>query len=365
MTHLAELIQQVADAIFMPWVVVALFASGAFLTIRLGLVQVVRFPEAVREMFATRHEAGATGALAPFQAFMTALAGSIGTGNIIGVATAIVSGGPGALFWIWMFGFVAMAIKFCEASLGLRYRVVHGATVLSGPMYYLRDGVGQPWLAWLFALVAGVACLFTTPFTQTNSVAVVLDSQIEQVVPSAAPIVFGGVEIDRERLVIGVVIAVLTWLVIIHGVKSIGAVAARLSPLKVALYLVGGMIVIATHMQELPGVLATVFSEAFSPRAAVGTAAGVGVWQAIRYGLARGVYANEAGFGTAAVAYGTAQSTRPDQQGLNAVMEVFIISFVTSTISALVVLVTGASPRCPPWAAGWRRSRSSCSATRR
>ena len=342
MNQLAELIQQTADALFMPWVVIALFASGAFLTIRLGFVQVVRFPEAVREMFAPRQQATAAGALAPFQAFMTALAGSIGTGNIIGVATAIVSGGPGALFWIWVFGFVAMAIKFCEASLGLRYRVVQGETVLSGPMYYLRDGLGQPWLAWLFALIAGVACLFTTPFTQTNSVAVVLDSQIEQLVPSAAPIHLGGFEVDPERLIIGVVVAVLTWLVIIRGVKSIGAAAARLSPLKVTLYLVGGLIVIATHVQELPGVLSLVFSEAFSPRAAVGTAAGVGVWQAIRYGLARGVYANEAGFGTAAVAYGTAQSARPDQQGLNAVMEVFIISFVTSTISALVVLVTGA-----------------------
>jgi AGCS family alanine or glycine:cation symporter len=141
-----------------------------------------------------------------FQAFMTALAGSIGTGNIAGVATAIVKGGPGALFWIWVYGFLAMAIKFAEASLGLHYRVAHGEQVLSGPMYYLRDGLKAPWLAWLFALIAGVACLFTTPFTQPNSVALVINS-----------------EFGVPKLAVGIVLAILTWLVIVRGVKSIGA----------------------------------------------------------------------------------------------------------------------------------------------
>jgi len=322
MDQLEALVQIAADQL-VPWMVGILMLTGVLLTVRLGFVQFRRFPEAVRETVASR-QSGASGALAPLQAFMTALAGSIGTGNIAGVATAIVSGGPGALFWIWCYGLVAMAIKFAEASLGLHFRVARGEQVLSGPMYYLRDGLGSPALAWVFALIAGVACLFTTPFTQPNSVALVLES-----------------EFGLRPWLVGVVLAVLTWMVIVRGVKSIGRAAEKLSPLKVGLYLVGGLIVIGMNAARLPEVLALVFREAFSTDAAVGTAAGAGVWAAMRYGLARGVYANEAGYGTAAVAYGTAKSAHPEQQGLNAVMEVFIISFVTSSISALSILLTG------------------------
>jgi len=327
MPDLAPLIQRAADAMFMPWTVGLLLAVGAFLTLRLGVVQVVRLPMAVRTMVASQ-QAGAGGALTPFQAFMTALAASIGTGNIAGVATAIVSGGPGALFWIWCYGFFATAIKFTEAVLGVQFRVLRGDTVASGPMYYLRDGLRSRWLAATYALIAAVAALTTTPFTQPNSMTVVLQS-----------------EFATPTWAAGVAIAVLTWLVIIGGVKSIGRAAEKLSPLKVGLYLAGGLIVIGAHAGRLPEVVATVFREALSFRAAAGTAAGLGVMTALRYGLARGIYANEAGYGTAAVAYGTARSTRPEQQGLNAVMEVFIISFVTSSISALTILVSGVAQR--------------------
>lgn len=315
-------IQSIADAVFMPWIVLTLLGTGVFLTIRLRFVQVVRLPEAFRTVQA-QGQSDAGGALPPFQAFATALAASIGMGNIAGVATAIVSGGPGALFWIWAYGFLATAIKFSEAVLGLQFRVSSHGLVAAGPMYYLRDGMKQPWLAGLFALVAGVAALTTTPFTQPNSMALVLDTQLG--IPTWAA---------------GVGIAGLTWLVIIGGIKSIGRAAERLAPLKVGLYLAGGLVVIFTHLERLPAVIALVFEEAFSMRAATGSAAGIGVLVAIRYGLARGVYANEAGYGTAAVAYGTAQSRHPTQQGLNAVMEVVIISFITSNVSALSILLT-------------------------
>lgn len=320
---IASLIQRTADALFMPWIVVILIGTGLYLTIRLRAVQVVRLAEAFKTMLASQ-QAGAGGALTPFQAFMTALAASIGTGNIAGVATAIVSGGPGALFWIWVYGFFATAIKFSEAVLGLTFRQVVGDRVSSGPMYYLRDGLRSPWLASTYALVAAVAALTTTPFTQPNSMAVVLES-----------------EFGLPTWAAGVGIAILTWLVIVGGVKSVGRAAEKLSPLKVSLYLLGGLVVILGHITRVPEVLALVVREAFSLQAAAGSAAGIGVMVAIRYGLARGIYANEAGYGTAAVAYGTAKSTRPEQQGLNAVMEVFIISFVTSTISAMAILVTG------------------------
>jgi AGCS family alanine or glycine:cation symporter len=306
----------------MPWLVVLLLASGLYLTLRYRVVQVRRFGDALAA-FIGREDAGASGVLSPFQAFMTALAATIGTGNIAGVAAGIVSGGPGALFWIWCYGFFATALKFSEAVLGVTFRESSERGTKTGPMYYLRDGLKRPGLAWIYALVAGVAALTTTPFTQTNSIALVLNTTLG--VPK-----WGS----------GVAVAVLTWLVIIGGIRSIGRAAEKLTPIKVGLYLAGGIFVILSFASHIPEVLALVVREAFSTRAVAGGSLGFLV--AMRFGLARGMYANEAGYGTAAVAYGTAQSRRPVQQGLNAVMEVFIVSFVTSTISAMTILLTGA-----------------------
>ena len=318
---LARAIFWCADAIFGPWTMALLLGSGIFLTIRYRLVQVVHFGEALRTVVPPQ-QSGSAGALSPFQAFMTALAASIGTGNIAGVATAVVSGGPGAVFWIWCYGFFATTIKFSEAVLGLRFRRAGEGRLQTGPMHYLRDGLGMPRLAWTYAFVAGVACLTTTPFTQPNSMAVVLESQL-----------------GIPTLVSGAAIAVLAWAVIIGGITSIGRVAEKLAPLKVSLYVLGGVVVIATHAARIPETLGLIVREAFSMKAAAG--GGLGMLVAMRYGLARGIYANEAGYGTAAVAYATARSQQPVQQGLNAVMEVFIISCVTSSISALTILLSG------------------------
>ncbi len=299
-----------------------LLGAGVFLTVRLRFVQVRRLPEALRAMLPARSTAA--GALTPFQAFMTALGASIGTGNIAGVATAVVSGGPGAVFWIWAYGFFATAIKFTEAVLGIRYRTVLGDRVLAGPMRYLEAGIGSRALGLTYALLAGIAALTTTPFTQPNSIAVVFESVLK--IPPR---------------VTGVGLAILTALVVLGGVKSIGRAAEKLAPLKIGLYLAGGLVVIIAHAANLPGVFALIFREAFSLQSVTGGALGIGMLRAMRYGLARGIYANEAGYGTAAVAYGTAQSDAPVKQGLAAVMEVFIVSFVTSSISALVVLASG------------------------
>jgi AGCS family alanine or glycine:cation symporter len=317
---LANLIQSTADILFVPTLVIVLFGSGLFLTVRLGAVQVRRLGDAARAFFA-RSGGAADGALSPFQAFMTALAATIGTGNIAGVAVGIVSGGPGTLFWIWAYGLFAAAIKFAEAVLGLTFRQARGEHIQSGPMFYLRDGLRSPVLALAYAIVAGIAALTTTPFTQTNSIALVMNTQV-------------GVPL----WISGVAIAILTWLVIIGGIKSIGRAAAKLTPLKVGLFLAGALVVIAGSVSKIPDVLEMVFREAFTTQSAMG----FGIFAAMRYGLARGLYANEAGYGTAAVAYGTARSNTPIQQGLNAVMEVFIVSFGTCTLTALTVLLTGA-----------------------
>jgi alanine or glycine:cation symporter, AGCS family len=317
---LADLVQSAADWLFVPVLVVVLFGTGLFLTVRLGFVQVTRFGEAVRAFFGGRGGT-AGGVLTPFQAFMTALGTTIGTGNIAGVAAGIVSGGPGVLFWIWCYGFFATAIKFSEAVLGPSFRETAGTDVVrSGPMYYLRDGLKSPVLAMTYAVVAGIAALTTTPFTQTNSIALVANTQV-----------------GIPRWVSGVVIAVLTWLVIIGGIKAIGRAFEKLAPAKIGIYLVGSLIVIVTFASRIPEVLTMVFREAFTTQSAMG----FGMFTAIRYGLARGLYANEAGYGTAAVAYGTARSERPAQQGLNAVMETFIVSFGTCTLTALVVMLSG------------------------
>jgi AGCS family alanine or glycine:cation symporter len=324
---LARAVFRASDLVYGPWTIALLLGIGLYLTVRLRFVQVRRLRDAARSFVPSASEGG--GALSPFQAFMTALAATIGVGNIAGVATAIVSGGPGALFWIWCYGFFATAVKFVEAVLGVHFRKLGSERLSAGPMHYLRDGLGLRRLGWLYALVAGIAALTTTPFTQPNSIAVVLESQFRV-----------------STLATGVAVAVVTWLVIVGGVKSIGRAAEKLSPAKVILYLAGGLLVIVLHADRLPATLALVFREAFSLRAASGSAAGMGVVVAIRYGLARGMYANEAGYGTAAFVYGTARSRRPARQGLAAVMEVFVISFLTSSVSALSILVTGV------WASG-------------
>ena len=297
--QLASLIDTAATWLFTYLVMGLLLGAGLFLTVRFGVVQIRRLPEAIRAMVARQSAGASGGVLSPFQAFMTALAASIGTGNIAGVATAI---------------------KFAEAVLGVKYRETHGDTLRCGPMYYLRDGLKSPALAWTYALVAGVAALTTTPFTQPNSIAIAVNS------------VFG-----IPTYAVGIMVAILTWIVIIGGVKSIGRAAEKLAPLKVGLYLIGGITVIAIHAERVPYVLSMVVREAFTTQSAMG----FGIFVAMRYGIARGVYANEAGYGTAAVAYGTAKTTNPAQQGLQAVMEVFIVSFVTATISAMTILVSG------------------------
>lgn len=322
--NLSRAINAASNFVWGPWTMALLLGTGLFLTLRFRGIQVL----GLRDAFAAlRAKPGARGegVLSPFQAFMTSLAGSVGTGNIAGVATAVVSGGPGAVFWIWCYGFFAAAIKFAEAVLGVKYQRTEGAAFSAGPMLYLEHGLKMRWLALTYGIVAGVAALVTTPFTQPNSIAVVFQSQFG--VPPWTS---------------GVVLAVLTWAVVIGGAKSVGLAAEKLAPLMVGLYLAGGLVVIFAHLAAVPAVIALIFREAFSLGAAGGGVAGVGVMVAMRYGLARGIYANEAGYGTAAVAYGSARSDRPRVQGLNAIIEVFVVSFVTSSVSALTILVSGA-----------------------
>jgi AGCS family alanine or glycine:cation symporter len=321
---LTRAVTAASNFIWGPWTIALLLGTGLFLTLRYRFVQIRRLPDALRALGSGDASGKGAGALSPFQAFMTGLGASVGTGNIAGVATAIVTGGPGAVFWIWCYGFFATTIKLTEAMLAVRFRSDRGERLSTGPMHYLEQGIGSRKLGMFYAVVAGIAALTTTPFTQPNSVAVVFHS-----------------ELGVPTWIVGVVIAVLVASVMIGGVKSVGRVASKLAPTMVSLYLIGGLIVIVAFAGRIPETLALIFREALTGRAAVGGTAGVGIMVAMRYGLARGIYANEAGYGTAAVAYGTAKTDRPAHQGLNAMVEVFIVSFVTSTISAMTVLLSG------------------------
>ena len=319
-----------AGLVWGPATVVLLMGTGIYLSLRLRFTHLRRFHLGCRYAFrsvAGKQTGGSDlpGMISPWQSMMTMLCGAIGNGNIAGVSTAIAVGGPGAIFWMWACGLFAMAIKYSEAILGLRYREqLPGGGTGGGPMYYLRNGVRSPLLAWLFAFLAGIAAMTTGPLAQTNSMALALNTA------------FG-----IPQWVSGAAIAVAAWLVIIGGIKSIARLAEKLVPLKIILYVGGCLYVIFAHAQLLPQTVALILKSAFTPTAAAGGFAGASVLLAARLGAARGLYANEAGLGTAGMAYGAARSLTPVRQGLIAMVDVFVITFVTCTMTALVVTITG------------------------
>jgi AGCS family alanine or glycine:cation symporter len=330
---MSEFWAQAAALVWGPATVVLLVGTGIYLSIRLKFTHLRRFRLGWR--FAaqgrtvparTQAEASAPpGDISPWQSMMTMLAGAIGNGNIAGVATAIAVGGPGAVFWMWASGLFAMATKYSEAVLGLKFREqMADGSVAGGPMYYLRNGVRSPALAWIFAFLAGMAAMTTGPLAQTNSMALVLNT-----------------EFHIPKWLTGAGVAIAAWLVVIGGIKSIARFSEKLVPLKIVLYVGGSLYIILTHVQLLPQTVVLILKSAFTPTAMIGGFSGASVLLAARLGAARGLYANEAGLGTAGMAYGAARSRDPVRQGLIATVDVFIITFVTCTMTALVVTITG------------------------
>jgi AGCS family alanine or glycine:cation symporter len=302
--------------------------TGIYLSFRLGFRHLLECRVAWRTAWQSAGKADdsrGAGEISTWQSMMTMLAGAIGNGNIAGVATAVATGGPGAIFWMWLSGVFAMATKYSEAVLGVRYRRRQDdGAVAGGPMHYLAAGVGSKPLAWLYAFLAGTAAMTTGPIAQTNSMALVLHSEF-QIPPWLS----------------GAGIAIATWLVVIGGIRSIARFSEKLVPLKIVLYVGGCAYVILANAAAIPSTIALIFRHAFTPVAALGGFAGASVMMAARLGAARGLYANEAGLGTAAMAYGAARTEDPVRQGMIAMVDVFVITFVTCSMSALVVTVTG------------------------
>jgi len=306
---------------------VLILGVGLFLTLGLKLLTILRIPFGFKLLWQGRIPGG-KGEISPFNALMTSLAATIGTGNIAGVATAIYLGGPGAIFWMWMTALVGMATKYAEAVLAVRYREEdERGKFVGGPMYYIKNGLGKNW-AWMaatFALFAGIAGFGIGNMVQANSIANALNTSF------AIP-----------EWLTGVVLVFLIGAVLLGGIQRISTVAGKLVPFMAVAYIAAGSVVLLLNVEAIPGAFALIFTHAFTPTAATGGFAGAAVWAAIRFGVARGVFSNEAGLGSAPIAHAAAQSKGPVSQGLVAMLGTFIDTLVVCSFTALAILVTGA-----------------------
>jgi AGCS family alanine or glycine:cation symporter len=308
---------------------------GGLLTVATGVVQIRRFPLALRMVSKGAFQKSAAGAktITPFQALSTALASTVGNGNIGGVATAILIGGPGAVFWMWMTAMVGMATKYSEAVLGVHFRVTRESGELaSGPMYYITRGLGGSGLgktlAWLFAFFGCAAALFGTGnMAQSNTVARTFVAAVEAATGATVGL-----------WVPGILITVAVGLVLLGGIKRIAQVAERLVPSMILLYLTASIAYIVINAGHLPHVFNLIFTEAFTPTAAAGGFIGASVAQSIAAGVSRGVLSNEAGLGSAPIAHGIANVRHPAEQGVVGVFEVFIDTIVVCSMTAFVIL---------------------------
>ncbi|GGH06665.1 MAG TPA: sodium:alanine symporter family protein [Oceanicaulis sp.] len=314
-------------------ITIALLGTGVFTMIVLGGRPLKRLFPAFAELWAGRKKAG-EGEITPWQALSTALSGQVGTGNLAGVATAITLGGPGAIFWMWVTAIFGMALAYAESSLAVRFREKHpDGHYHGGPMYYIQNGLGKnwKWLAVLFCIGTILSALATGGAIQANSVT---QSAVE------ASTSLG---IDLPRWVVGALLAFLVFVVIIGGIKSIGTVAGRVVPFMAAAYILVALIILITHANEIPDAFVLIFTEAFGFREAAGGFAGYVILAAIRAGVARGLFSNEAGQGSAPIAHAAAQTSNPVKQGEIAMLGVFIDTMIICTMTALVILVVSGS----------------------
>jgi len=306
--------------------IILLVGTGLYLTIALRGIQFSKLGHSLYLGLIKRKEEDAgPGDISHFQALMTALSATVGTGNIAGVATAIAIGGPGALFWMWVTGLVGMATKYAEAVLAVKYRVKDElGNMCGGPMYYIEHGLGWKWLASAFALFAAVAAFGIGNMVQSNSVA----ASVEATFHIPGPIT-------------GIILAIATGAVLIGGIKSIGRVTGVLVPMMIVFYMLGSIAILVLHMDLIPGALALVFEKAFSATAASGGFAGAGVMLAIRMGVARGIFSNESGLGSAPIAAAAARTKHPVTQALVSMTQTFIDTLVVCTMTGLVILISG------------------------
>ncbi len=331
MEGITEFVSTINGFVWGTPMLVMILGVGLFLSFGLRLMPILKLGTGFKLLWSGRipdKDKQMKGEISPFNALMTSLSATIGTGNIAGVATAIFIGGPGALFWMWCTALVGMATKFSEAVLAVKYREVDdNGNHIGGPMYYIKNGLGSKW-AWLgtaFALFGSFAGFGIGNTVQANSVADALSSN------------FG-----VPTWVTGVVLMVLVGAVLMGGIKRIADVAGKLVPLMTVFYIAAGLSVIVVNAAAIPDAIALIVHSAFNPVAAQGGFAGAAVWAAVRFGVARGVFSNEAGLGSAPIAHAAAQTNNPVAQGLVAMLGTFIDTLVVCTITGLAIVVSGA-----------------------
>lgn len=320
MDKLNEILGSISGFLWGIPLIVLIVGSGIYLTIRVGALQLRLLPTALRLVFSKKHASDAEGDISQFQALTTALAATVGTGNIVGVATAVILGGPGAIFWMWFSAFFGMATKYSEAILAVRFRVKDSkGQMAGGPMYYLEHGLKQKWLAVLFALFGVLASFGIGNGTQSNSVAGVVNSTFK-----------------IDPWITGIILTIFVGLVILGGIQSIGKVTAVFVPVMALFYLVSGLIIIIMNITAVPEAFMTIIKMAFSGEAAAGGAIGA----AIRYGVARGVFSNEAGLGSAPIAAAAAKTDLPGRQALISMTQVFFDTFLICSITGLTIVMS-------------------------
>ena len=318
-----------------------IFGVGLYLSIRTHFLQIRKFPYAIKttigRMFRKRN--ASDGALTPFQAVCTALAATVGTGNIAGVAGAIAIGGPGAIFWMWVSALFGMCTKFAEVTLAVHFREINAnGELVGGPMYYIKNGLGKKWhwLAYLFAAFGVLTVFGTGNATQVNTITTAINSALlnYNIITEGA--------VSTSNLIIGIVIAILIAMILLGGIKRIGQVTEKLVPFMALLYIILGLGVVLLNIQNVPSVFASIFRGAFQPTAVTGGIIG-SMFISVKKGVSRGIFSNEAGLGTGSIAHACADTKKPVKQGMFGIFEVFTDTIVICTLTALVILCSGVS----------------------
>ena len=342
MLHTIESVNSVInDFIWGVPAMICIIGVGLYLSIRTGFLQIRKFGYAIQttigRMF--RKKEASDGALTPFQAVCTALAATVGTGNIAGVAGAIAIGGPGAVFWMWISAILGMCTKFFEVTLAVHFRERNAeGDLVGGPMYYIKNGLGKNWrwLAYLFAGFGVLTVFGTGNATQVNTITTAIDSALlnyHVISTDTVPVM---------NWIIGIAITFLVGLILLGGVKRIGQVTERLVPFMAVLYIVLALGVVVFHFQNIPAVFASIFEGAFHPSAVTGGVIG-SFFLSMKKGVSRGIFSNEAGLGTGSIAHACADTRKPVKQGLFGIFEVFADTIVICTLTALVILCSGVS----------------------
>lgn len=335
MEAVTEVVSKASDYLWNVILIILLCGTGIYFTIRLKFIQIRKFGEGFKLVFGNislKGEKGKNGEMTTFQSLATAIAAQVGTGNLAGAATALIGGGPGAIFWMWVSAFFGMSTIYAEATLAQQYKVQKDGEVTGGPVYYIRaafKGAFGKALAAIFAILIILALGFTGNMVQSNSIGAAFSE------------VFSARNIEIPSIVFGLILAAVIGFIFLGGVNRLASVVEKIVPIMAGIYIVGSLVLILMNITALPEAIKMIFVGAFNPEAVVGAGAGIAVREAIRFGVARGLFSNEAGMGSTPHAHARAKVENPHKQGLAAMISVFIDTFIILNLTVFSILTTG------------------------